>query len=430
MMPCEGCPAVLVHVSIPGANMRSRIVAALFLISFSVTAGFAQELNMMSKFTSGEPVYHVKRSEIPFRLLRHKITVPVFVNEEPNQYVFVLDTGALTFIAEDVAAALELEIGQSVPTIDEDEKAYLTRLESKNLIIPRMDFQTVFDSTFVFAGFIGSDFLRFFRVGIDYEDQRLILSQPSDTMVLTQGQYRIPMEIPLPMRFPFVDIMVNDSVKTRAMIDTGSPFAFVMPLSFEKTLCGSTTTPCLKSTGTLVKWPSTDPPHNCLTRLSTLCLGDMVIRNLPVLLTDLPMMVGTPLLGRDFLDRYRIELDYPSEQLFLSPVEGRDHENNVYSAGIGLKERDGTVIVSGFWEGSPAASSGLEPGARVFELNGMDAGSLTQDDIDALLNDDAIPSIQLGVQRDDGFRMISLHKVLLFPAVEQPLPDPMSEEHE
>jgi hypothetical protein len=386
---------------------------------------------MMNKFVSGEPVYHSKESEIPFSLLRHKIAVPVFLNDQSDEYVFVLDTGALTFIAEQVAADLGLEKGQSVPTLAEEEKAHLTKLESirigemevKGLIIPRMDFQTVFDSSFVFAGFIGSDYLRFFRTTIDYQNRALTLSQPADTGGSHLGGYRVPMEAPLPLRFPYVDITVNDSIRTRAMIDAGSPFALVMPLSFEKRLCGPHHSTCILSVGTLVKWPSTDPQYNCLTRLNTVVIGELVIRDLPTILTELPMMVGTPLLGKGFLDKYVIELDYPTGHLLLSPLEDRNHETNVYSAGVGLKKRGDSIYVSGFWEGSPASLSELDLGDEILELNGMDACFLPQEDIDAVLLDDTITSIHLGVKRNGSVGLITIEKTWLLPKSPEPIHD-------
>ena len=419
--------------------MKHRTILSTFLLlcCFS-TSSSAQELTMMNKFVSGKPVYHAKESEIPFRLLRHKITIPVFLNDEPSEYVFVLDTGALTFIAEHVATALELEKGQSIPSMDEDETAYLTRLKSirlgqmevKDLIIPRMDLQTVFDSTFIFAGFIGSDYLRFFMTTIDYRNCALTLSQPADTVDSHLSGYRIPMEAPLPLRFPYVDIAVNDSIKTRAMIDTGSPFSLVMPLSFEARLCRPPQNPCLTSVGTPVKWPSTDPPHNCLTRLSTVRIGELVVKDLPTILTELPMMVGTPLLGKDFLDKYVIELDYPAQELRLSPFEDSHHETNVYATGLGLRKHDGSIVVSGYWEGSPASRCGIHPGDRILEVNGINAHSLTQDDVDAILRDDTVTSIHLGVKHDENVNIISLEKTWLLPTAPDSIPNLEKVDHE
>jgi hypothetical protein len=322
--------------------------------------------------------------------------------------------------------------------MDEDQKAYLTRLESirigqmevRDFIIPRMDLQAVFDSTFKFAGFIGSDYLRFFRTTINYRDRLLSLSQPADSSASSPCGYRTPMDVPLPMRFPYIDITVNDSIRTRAMIDTGSPFALVLPLSFEERLCGVSQVPCLRSVGTLMKWPSTDPPYNRLTRLNTLRIGGLEVMNLPALLTELPMMVDTPLLGKSFLDKYVIELGFPRDELLLRPLEDKEHDINIYSAGIGLKKRGDAIIVSGYWERSPASLSGLQPGDRIVELNGMNAGALTQEDVDALLNDNAISSIQLGVKQEEGFGVITLEKAWLLPTIIEPIHHLTKNDHE
>jgi predicted aspartyl protease len=414
------------------------IVLTSFILLTHGFAAVAQELNMMSKLASGEPVYHAETSEISFSLLRHKIAVPVFLNDEPNEYVFVLDTGALTLIAEHVASKLELEKGQSIPTMDEDEKAYLTKLKSikigqmevQDFIIPRMDLQAVFDSTFRFAGFIGSDYLRFFRATIDYQNRLLTLSQRADTTGPSACMQRIPMDAPLPMRFPYIDVTVNDSIRTRAMIDTGSPFALVMPLSFEEQLCGPLLGPCITSVGALVKWPSTDPPYNCLTRLKTVSIGELVVRDLPIILTDLPMMVGTPLLGKGFLDKYVTVLDYPGRHVFLCPLADRDHETNVFSTGVALKRRGDDAYVSGFWKDSPAGLSELEHGDRIVEVNGIDARSLSQEDIDAVLDDDSVTTIHLGIKGEEKVTILTLEKTWLLPTPAGPTHRPVDSPHQ
>jgi len=223
-------------------NVSRSLVLFPIVCGLFCGRGLAQS-EIMEKFASGRPIYATNESVIPFSLEGHRIIVKVRINDCNKEYSFILDTGALTFIDQKAADELKLKKGMEMPTMKQGEKAYLTRLDRISLgemaveefEIPIMDISRQFDRRFTSDGFIGSDFLRFFRTTIDYENRNIILRREADSVVQAK-EIRIKVDIPFPMRFPTLSLTTDDLSEISGIIDTGSPYALVLPMSFMEKL--------------------------------------------------------------------------------------------------------------------------------------------------------------------------------------------------
>jgi hypothetical protein len=329
----------------------------------------------------------------------------------------------MTWINEDLAVELDLEKGEVISTLRKDKSATLTMVRSirlgdmevRDLIIPRMDIGEIFNDSFHYDGFLGADFLRFFSITIDYEKRVLTLADESVTYEETDEWISMPLTSTLPMWFPYIQGTLNDSINVPIMVDTGSPFALVVPLSFEQRLCSSVDMECVHSRGVFARWPSTDPPCNIYARLHSFRIGNHVVELLPTLLTDLPMMVNTPLMGMAFLNKYRIRLDFPGAICHFQPVPGTYHETNVKTRGVQiLRANPDSVVIEGVWEGSPADRNGISPGERVVHIQGIESAELNDASIDSILTDGDIPFVTLGIGEEQSVREVQLTKGALF----------------
>ncbi|UCE19590.1 MAG: aspartyl protease family protein [Gemmatimonadota bacterium] len=360
-------------------------------------------------------------SVIPFELDGHKICVNVTLNNNPEEYKFVLDTGALTMIDEEVAAELRLEKGAEMPTLDPSVKTYLTTLKKlsvgdmvvENMTIPIMDTKSFFSASSKMDGFVGSDFLRLFRLTIDYRTKTIIHYAKSSIPDSLHEGYRMPLERHIMIGAPMVACTLGKEITTKGMIDTGSPFGLVLPLSFAGHFDGPEK---IRSKGVIAQWPFTSSETNYLSRLELFTLGTLELRNIPVIFAELPATVSYPLLGKEILSQFAITLNFPESELILSPHGDAHFHDNVYSTGLAVKKgEDDRIVVRGLWAGSPADRANIRVGDEILEINSQDTEDFSMEEIHEMLRDDGIHKIELVVKSEGTERDVILEKDMLLP---------------
>ena len=379
---------------------------------------------MMKKFNSGTPVFGKDSSVIPVDLRGHKIYVKVKINDSQKDYNFILDTGALTAIDEKVAAELNLKKGVELPSPGGSKKIYLA--EDK-LILSLGDKKVKEFIAIIFDlpeadphidGFIGSDFLRFFRLTIDYRQKKIVLSESKYPLDLTTA-YKVKISKPFPFRFPQVGCVIDDTIRTKGILDTGSPFAIVCPLSLIEKQDFSGERTLIKSKGTIAKWPFTTTEYNYLARLKSFRMGTFEIKNVPVIYAELPRNFPGLLLGKDFLSHFLTTIDYPKDESTLLLYNNEKFKTNLFSTGLELKkDKDGKIIIEGFWEGSPAERSGIQVGDEVLKINSKIVNDTTDlREIKNILNDDSIEKIELLVKSGEDVKRLIIRKEMLLPEI-------------
>jgi hypothetical protein len=405
---------------------------------------------MLNKFRSGSPIHSKGITAIPFELGGHLILMPVRINDCEKEYTFFLDTCAQTIIDLRVASDLHIENGRELPLPDETmPEAFLSKTnvdislgnaQVRDLKVLLLDLSSWRKSGRSIDGVVGSDFLRFFRVTIDYRERMVLLEQSrkagngssttriptggstpdaaasTGTAVLDNKGYAMSCATSFPLRFPTVRCRLDGDIVAEALLDTGSPFAIVAPLSLMEKQDFAKERTLLESEGILFKWPFSPIERNYLARLESFQMGELQVAELPVIYAN----SGDVLLGRSFLSQFVVTIDYPSDELILLPYSDTHFDQNLFSAGFRLKrdEQDRTVV-RGFWKGSPADRNGLRPGDEVLFINSMDVGDLTDLEISRLLKDETVPVIELVIKEGDAERRVSLEKEMLFPEVDE-----------
>jgi predicted aspartyl protease len=406
-------------------NLFRHFCLSLVILFLLTNCCFCQ-VEIMQKFKSGEPIYSKEKSIIPFSLEGHKIMVKVKINKSPKEYSFLLDTGSLTFIDNATAEELGLQKGFEMPTMNDSSKAYITKLDSislgdmkvKGFEVPIISIRAVLDSSFAMDGFIGSDFLRFFQTTFDYQNKRIILSQSPYVSLANAKEYRMKLDIPFPMRFPTLEIKLNDSISTSGMLDTGSPYELVLPISFLEKISPSTKSQLIKSKGVIAKWPSTTPEYNYLLRIEKLKLGELEIFNLPVIFAELPKQFTTAFIGKNLLEKFLATIDYPGKELILVPLEKIATPTNVFTFGFSIRKKsDNKTYVQGLWENSPADKAGLEVEDEIIEIAAKKTSDLSLSQINSILQDDKVLNIRLKIKRQNIVKTVDLQKETLFPVI-------------
>ncbi|MBN2226919.1 MAG: aspartyl protease family protein [candidate division Zixibacteria bacterium] len=358
---------------------------------------------------------------VPLELDGHTLIVPVKLNGTDSTYHFIFDTGGLTFVNPELADYLNLEHGMSVPTYDKDIKAYSTVLETvdvggakvNNLVGVVFDFLRQAGFT-EYDGMIGTDFASFFNVTIDYRAKTLTFSHHVDSLDTVSGTYYASMTRQKMMGAPMADGMINGHIPAECMIDVGSPYGIVMPLSWMDVLYGYQISHLIPSVGVMARWPYSEDKPNYLGRLKSLSLGQFTIDNVPVIFAD----VHDILIGRNILDQFITVLNYPTNQMRIIPYEDMRFDNNVFSVGVRIRLDDNNVMrVTGLWKDSPADRAGLKPGDEVVSVNQRDINAYKPADLSAILANDSVTTITITVRTDSGSVTHTLEKENLLPEI-------------
>jgi predicted aspartyl protease len=400
----------------------TTLILLLASVVILLTVNGCLPIVMMKKFKSGKPVLHAESSSIKMILDGHKMLVKVVVNDNSEEFVFLLDTGAMTMISSRVAEKLKIEKGRKLPGGDAVHLAKplisirMGDAEVRDFKVPIIDLGDVFDSEQEFDGFIGSDFLRFFRVTMNYQEEFVTIESSSENSVNIPGTFEMDIKKAFPFKFPLAAMMMEDSMEVEGMIDTGSPFSIVCPLSMlEKQ--DLSVRKSYKAKGSIVKWPFTKSLDNYLIRAESLEMGDLEVKNIPVIYADLPNKTSSSLIGEGFLSNFVITIDYPEDKMFLTPIENMEFEHNIFSIGVELKQEENIVSVKGLWEGSPADLAGLKVGDKVLKVNSVDADNSSISDIREILTDRSIKNVELLIENEDGVRSLNIKKEFLFSEI-------------
>lgn len=391
----------------------------LFFVIFS-----SSNLDIIGKFNSGTPDYGKGESVMPMDLRGHKIYIKTRINDELNEYDFILDTGSLTALDVQTVNELNLQIGSKLPQIgdvyliDTELIISLGDIKVKDFIVPMIDLPEASGSDPRICGFIGSDFLRFFRLTIDYRQERIVLGRSIDTLDIDRMAYDLKIETPFPLRFPLVECLIDEDIEVKGMIDTGSPFAFVFPLSMIERQVLTDKKQLIKSKGVMAKWPFTTSDENYLSRVSSITMGELEIENIPVIYAELPNNISHVLIGKEFLSQFEVTIDYPAEEMALVPYKDAEFKNNLFSTGLGFtRDEDGKIIVQGYWEDSPADRSDIEINDEVLEINASKVKDVSMREIKNILEDDEIKTIELLIANSKGTKRLIIEKEMLFPEI-------------
>ncbi len=349
---------------------------------------------------------------VPFEMLGHLIIVKGNINGSEDKYNLIVDTGGVTFIDKEVAAALELKqkgMMAKVNTLD------LSGFRIENIFcFTTFDFQRFDALGTPLHGIIGSNLLERYTVTLDFKAHEITFS--GDTTSLEQsadGLYLKFRNHPV-NNAPIIDCKIGEK-SIEAMIDTGQPNTLVLPLESFEEYKNAGMNEYIKSRGLMEEWPGTTVDYNYLARLKLFKIENLELQNAVCLFGQIPRMLSMPLIGNNFLSQFTLIFNYPKDELLMIPYDDMKFKDNRYSIGLNpdLPE-EGEVIIKGIWEGSPADEAKLNAGDVILSFNGQKVTQNNLIDLINLLSDDKTESITIEAMTQGEKREIELHKAMLF----------------
>jgi predicted aspartyl protease len=369
-------------------------------------------------FTGGTPVFHSSPVKITFKLNGHRIYIPVMLNHSGKSLRFLLDTGAFTSIDQRTADELGLHRGASLDIEGKIKSANLLRekvtlrlgaVEVRNFKTVVMDYSIFHAVDPDLRGFLGSDFLKYFYVSLDYQKKELILDR--SPFPVPAGSYRIQLDTRNEAHLPRVKCRINDRWLWPALIDTGAPFALVLPLKVVESE-GWRISPLIESKGVAASWPHSQIDKNYLGRLHTVVSGELKLTETAVIFSNTDDVIW----GHELLSQFRVLLHYPENELILIPKGKIQLASNFFSVGLKLiKTPENKTMVAAIWKGSSADLAGIAINSEVLSLNGKPAQHMSINEINLLLNSDRITAIEMICRKDQREKKILLKKAPLLP---------------
>jgi predicted aspartyl protease len=271
-------------------------------------------------------------AQVRFRLAggaQPLILLPVHVNEH-GPFDFILDTGAGTsLLSTELAKQLDVKIIGSKEGHGAGGKVAVSLARVDSLAVGEMRLQTVDVGIVDLAsigravdakidGDIGYNFLKQFRVTVDYHHSVIRLEDPKRIEHFASGgKTKMPIRLANPAKpLILVDVHANGRGPFQFAIDTGTSTTSVTPeLAKELSLRTSEIPPITGGGGQIAASTAT---------LQSLQLGGVKIDNISVVVTDfftmLNAVIGAKLdgiVGYNFLRNYKVVIDYPGETLTL-----------------------------------------------------------------------------------------------------------------
>jgi predicted aspartyl protease len=405
------------------SNNKFQIHVILFVILIFLPGCTA--INAMKLVSSGEAVpNNYRESVVPFTLEGHPMLIKARLNNSHKEYIFIFDTGALTMVRQEVAKELGLPKGLDVEANDISGKSKTIDLvKLDNIIVGNMEVRdcavgvTDFSEIFApkIAGILGSNFFRHFKVTIDFRDKEVIFSREKNQTVIQNKEIIFPFKTDIKMGFaPVIKCEVGGEIKDTAIIDTGFPGIVALPLSTVKKTRSFKEGDVLTAQGNMTGGMFGVTGEDYILRIDELKVGNLKLRNIPS--TSHSLKDGHLLLGIKFLEKFLVSLNYPAEEMILTPY-GTPFETNIPSYGLALAKEDHKTIVSGIWDNSSASQSGIKPGNEVVTIDSKETRTLSIMELMGLFFDEGINSLKVEYINDKGRQKCILHKEMLLPVL-------------
>jgi len=259
-------------------------------------------------------------------------------------------------------------------------------------------------------GVIGSNFLRFFKVKIDYQKRLVTLSGNTAPLIPVPGASPVQIEQSMKMGFaPLVTVSCGETTFDAA-IDTG----LIAPLSLPPSLSREISQEAgIEGKGVMGGGAIKDFEKVRLVRLDSIRIGS---RETGKIMATVAEGQKNALIGYTFLSNYIVTLNYPAEEMLLVPAEGGRNIDNLFTTGIVIRRDDmGKTLVSGVWSGSPADRLGIAMGNEILEINGKAADTFTLQELrEQMYDDDRIKTVDLLISNHFGERNYTIVKEYLF----------------
>ena len=274
----------------------------------------------------------LKNSKAKFRLAggaQPLILLPVRVNGR-GPFEFILDTGAGTsLLSSELAAQLAVKIigskdgqsagGKVAVSLAKVDSLAVAETKVEDVDVGIVDLSQIGKTVGAqIDGDLGYNFLKHFRVTIDYRECEIRFEDPKRVESFARGaQTEVSMRLAGPAKpLILVDVHANGCGPFQFAIDTGTSTTAIAPELAQQ--LGLKTSPVGAGT------TGGAPVDFHAGSLQSFQLGGARIDNMPVVVADFLTMLNAAIgakldgiVGYNFLRNYKVMVDYPGERLTL-----------------------------------------------------------------------------------------------------------------
>ena len=365
------------------------------------------------------------KSIIPFELKGHPILIKCRLNNSTKEYKFMFDTGAITLVTPQVANELELQDAIEIELQGTGGKsAKVNLVQLKNVTVGKSTVQNVAAVIVDFEkkhgvkidGILGSNFLEFFQVTINYQKHEITLLHSTEPLsTKNDNDIQIPFETNMRSGFaPQVECIINGDITSTGIIDTGYPGVAGIPLSLMKKMSSFKNGNFVKASGSMVGGIVGMAKESYAMRLDSLKISSLQINNIPSISHS--SKNDQILLGNKFLSKFLVTIDYLLGKIILSPYKAT-FDTNIFTYGLNLSKKNNKTIVTGVWDNSSAFKAGICINDEIVQINSINAELLSAFDLMAIFLNENINSIKIVYIHENSKHTIDLKKEKLLPIV-------------
>jgi predicted aspartyl protease len=271
-------------------------------------------------------------TKVKFRLAggaQPLILLPVHVNDR-GPFDFILDTGAGTsLLSSELARQLEAKVigskegesagGKVSVSLAKVDSIAVGETKLRDVDVGIVDLAQIGKTIGVkIDGDLGYNFLKHFRVTIDYRDCEIRFDDPKRVESFGRSaKTEVPIRLASPAKpLILIDVQANGRGPFQFAVDTGTSTTAIAPglakqLGVERSPVGAGTT-------------GGAPIDFSAGNLRSFQLGGAKIDNMPVVVADFFTMLNAAIgakldgiVGYNFLRNYKVVIDYPGEMLTL-----------------------------------------------------------------------------------------------------------------
>ena len=256
--------------------------------------------------------------------------VPVHVNGR-GPHEFILDTGAgTTILTPDLSTMLALKSTGSKEgqTAGGKVNVLLAKVQSIALgSVQREDLDVaITDLSHLervvgakIAGDLGYNFLKHFRLTIDFRNSQLAINEPRHALEFPSAVAEVKFRLAAPAKpLILVQAHLNGRGPFQLALDTGTSTTAISPQLARDLNLRQTVIPPVTTGGATINVSAA--------RIESLAVEGAVLRDMDVIVGDFLEMLSTVIgvrldgiIGHNFLKLYKVVIDYPNETLALLP---------------------------------------------------------------------------------------------------------------
>ncbi len=358
--------------------MRKRFFSSIIILSGIHNIICAQS-QLLQIIKSGQVEQKNFRYEIPFEYEQGLIVLKARVNNYQVEN-FILDSGApVCLVSKSIIQATGMKKILEQPTKDANSSSkitgwYLTdsigidKLKFSRLGAMDFDFGMSPPGCLIKAGLIGMNAIDKCVWHIDFTNKKIILASSLDSFPGIKKAIRIPVTRNA-AGYAFIDCTFNESVNEKLFFDLGNADGFI---TVSSDLFSGYKDPgkTLKSYGNGV-WGAFSVSQDTVytTRVRSVSLGNINFKY-PAIISSKAMR---PTLGNKIIQYYDLILNLKDNEIYLSPIPGKEFSQEFTTSGLGFDFKEGQLIVGTLTQNGPAEKAGLMLNDIVISINNRDS---------------------------------------------------------